>query len=182
MQFFNFHHWNNGFYHLVTSKRIRSFAITLLCVCDLNHSSTMCFCDRSSMLAKLDNAYAAFYIDWAHQFLVCVIYYTLALASVLIFIGLCSYLEAMTMDLRLKLTKIEESGKDCWTGVERGILKEMQFHRDILQLRNLSRIAEYLWTFFRKTAANFENHREFSRNFVILRFHCIPDLPIVSPI
>lgn len=91
---------------------------------------------RSSILASLEHIYVAFYIDWIHQFMVCLIYYTFALASVLIFVGLCLYIEAMAIDLRLKLVQIDENWKGNWCGVERALLEEIKFHRNILQLRN----------------------------------------------
>lgn len=79
---------------------------------------------------------AGYYLDWLHQSAIVYLYYMIAMASVFTFVGICSYIKAVVVDLKNRMVAVTAcdsvSQRDLHQ-IECHIIDQMQFHDVILK-------------------------------------------------
>lgn len=78
---------------------------------------------RTPYLDEPKDSYWRFYADWSIQTLAAAMYYTVILTSAIFYIGMCLYVNAMVVDLKLRLQAINGSV----------LIGEITFHHGILE-------------------------------------------------
>lgn len=85
----------------------------------------------------MTNVYLRFYIDWIIEIDIYLVYFTIHVTSITIFIGLCFSIRAMQTDLKIQIQEI-----DAAVGNHKGshlhkigcqLVKEIQFHAQIIK-------------------------------------------------
>lgn len=83
------------------------------------------------------NVYLRFYIDWIVEIDIYLVYFTIHMTSVAIFIGLCFSIRAMRIDLKMQMQEIGDGVGNRTTIHGRKIgcrlVKEIQFHSQIIK-------------------------------------------------
>lgn len=81
--------------------------------------------------------YLRFYIDWAAEVGIYVVYFTVHLISLSFYIGLCFYVSAMLADLGIRLEEIDMDIKDVRsfkiTEIECKLSADIEFHTHIFE-------------------------------------------------
>lgn len=97
------------------------------------------FCPLSSTpkIEEWTNLYVQFYVDWAFEMGFYLLYYSVHVMSASFYIGLSFYVNAMLIDLKLRLRKIDRAVETLRnsSGLEIGrkLSDEIDFHAHIFE-------------------------------------------------